>query len=192
MLIHDKVIILRAVKHGEADLILHALNSKGTRLNFIAKSALKSRRRFGGGVLEPSHYLRVVYKKKNDPNDLMFLEEAEMVESFPHLREDYAKLEVALYFLQLVAQVSHHGNEDDGSLFSLLGNALRAAEKSERPEVLRALFELKLLRQQGVLPPELTIKNWLQTKLANHATLEAEDLLRIRPILSQALKQYLG
>ncbi len=53
-----RLIILRTIKYSEADLIVHGLNTEGARINFMAKSALKSRKRFGGGVLEPTHYMR--------------------------------------------------------------------------------------------------------------------------------------
>ncbi len=48
----QKILVLRTYKHGESDLIVHALNSLGASMSFIAKGGLKSRKRFAGGVEE--------------------------------------------------------------------------------------------------------------------------------------------
>ena len=60
--LQDRFIILKKMKYGESDLIIHALSSAGTKKSFIARAALKSKKRFGGGVLEPSHFVKLTYK----------------------------------------------------------------------------------------------------------------------------------
>ncbi len=45
----------------ESHLIIKGLNSEGSVLSFFARSALKSRKRFPGGVLEPGHYVEIEY-----------------------------------------------------------------------------------------------------------------------------------
>lgn len=163
----DRVILLRKIKHGESDLILHALSSTGSRLNFMAKGALRSKKRFGGGILEPTHFLKVNYKEKtaSDEDTLHWLEEATLLKEFQGLRTDYDRLELAFGFLQSLSKISQVGLEDGTEVFQLLGHALMAAETVRDLRRLRCLFELKLLWLQGVLPEDLQDHPWLKMKM---------------------------
>lgn len=164
----DRIIVLRKIKHGESDLILHTLSSCGEKLSFMAKGALKSKKRFGGGVLEPLHYLKVSYKPRENPSGeaLHWLEEASLLNEFAALKTDYDRLELAFEFLQILSRVSHEGLEGGEELFDLLGHALKAAEVVQDLGRLRILFELKLLWLLGVLPEELQGHPWLKSSMA--------------------------
>jgi len=195
MEVKEKIFILKTIKYAEADLIILGLNQMGGSVRFIAKSALKSRKRFGGGVLEPTHYIEVTYRKKNteSENRLNVIQSAHIVECFPRLRGDYERLELALHFLKLISQVSKEDLEDQ-ELFHMLGNALKAAEKSDNLAYLRTQFELKLLLQQGVLPPHLPANSMLKHSLQQHEQIEIgeNEYYSLRSQLSGVLQQYLG
>lgn len=190
----EKVIVLKTVKYSEADLIVHGLNNQGARLNFIAKGALRSRKRFGGGILEPTHYISVTYRKTGSEPHLYFLQEASLIEDFPNLRTSYEKVELALYMLQLIAKVSQEGDTHSRELFDLLGFGLRALEKSQRFDVLRAAFEIKLLAQQGVLPQDLPGSENFRRPLAEHESISmtSDTFVRLRSRLRDALNRYLS
>lgn len=197
MNVKDRLIVLRAIKHGESDLVIHGIAQSGSRLNLIAKGALKSRKRFGGGVLEPTHYIQVSYKQRkgNEHGEtLHFLEEAQLLEGFSGVRADYDRLETALYFLKLVAKISQEGDPDAKGIFDLLGHALRAAETSQNMARLKLLFEAKLLWQQGVLPPDTPGIEWLHSTLAEHdKEVPSETNLRLlQNHTGIALTQYVG
>ena len=151
MIQKEKILILRTFKHGESDIIVHALNPRGARMNFFARGAHKSRKRFAGGLLEATHYLDVTYKSgaNIDGDPLHTLMEAQMIREFPKLRTDYDRLEAALYLLKIVHKLSQQGVVDSPELFNLLGNALQAAETSKNLEKLKVHFELKLLAGPG-------------------------------------------
>ncbi|MBK7843619.1 MAG: recombination protein O N-terminal domain-containing protein [Bdellovibrionales bacterium] len=51
---NERAIILRTIKQGESNLIVHALNRDGCRVNLMAKGAMRSRRRFGAEFWSPS------------------------------------------------------------------------------------------------------------------------------------------
>jgi DNA repair protein RecO (recombination protein O) len=148
----DRVIILRKTKYGEADLIVQGLTTRGSKISFLARGALKSKKRFGGGVLEPTHYISVSYKKRSeDSQQLAVLEEASLLEAFEGLRTDYDRLQMALVVTQIIARIGQEGDEHSESLFNLLGHTLKALEKTKRLDFLRLHFIIKLLHQQGVL-----------------------------------------
>lgn len=197
MQVKDRVFILKRTRYGDADLILRALNPKGARLNLFARSALKSKKRFGGGVLEPTHFVSVIYEDKQGSGGetaLHTLKEASLIEDFEGLRTDYAKLETALYFIRLVHDVSREGEVHSDEIFNLLGNALKAAETSLALEKLRVHFDVKLLSHHGVLPVEAEEAELLRAPIAAHASLALDDF-QWRLIANRArrvLKDYLG
>lgn len=153
----DRFIILKKVKYGEADLIIHALGSNGSKYSFMARSALKSKKRFGGGVLEPLHYVNLSYKESFDPNKIKTLNEAQLIDDFKNIRENYERLELALFVVNCVSHVSLEGDANSDFLFNLTGHSLKAISQSNQIRLLRLHFCLKLLYQQGVI----SIENWM-------------------------------
>lgn len=193
--ITEKILILRKVRYGEADLILTALNEHGRVLSLIAKSALKSKKRFGGGVLEPTHYISATYTPAPPDSDKMaVLNEATLINDFQFLREDFEKLDYALQIMKMVARVSQEGDIHSKALYDLVGNALLAANESQNLSRLRTQFEVKFLHQQGVLPIEGEFKQLMVTPLRDHGKIQLtdEEWSALRAKLRYHLEGYLG
>lgn len=193
----EKILVLRVIKYGEADLIVHGLNADGARINFLARGGAKSRKRFAGGLLEATHYLEVTYKSRGgggDGDPLHTLMEAQMVRDFPGLRTDYARLETALFLVKLVHKLGQQGVVDSPDLFNLLGNALAAAETSGDLDTLRLHFQLRLLNGQGVLPHDDIFRPWLATPLGQHETISSrgEQRALVSTLIHDHLRHYLG
>lgn len=188
----ERIIVIRTIKHGDSNLIVHGINSQGARMNFFARGAAKSRKRFGGGVLEPTHFLEVTYKVNSSPDDdpLHSLLEAGIIREFPKLREKYERLEVALYLLRLVSKVSQQGVVDASELFNLLGNALAAAESSNQPSLLRLHFEIKILQTQGVLDSSPEMLDWLKRPISDHAALAMST--QVNRQVHEQIQSYIG
>jgi DNA repair protein RecO (recombination protein O) len=197
MQVQDKVIILRKTRYGDADLILNCIGLKSGRISLYARSALKSKKRFGGGVLEPTHFVQVVYEDKSSSasseNRLHTLKEALLLDGFDDLRLDYSRIEAGLHFVRLISEVVREGEVDSLELFNLLGNTLRAAEKSMHLDRLRTHFEVKLLAQQGVLPVEAEEATLLKAGIAAHDQIElsAEQWAVVRAQVRRVLREYL-
>lgn len=179
----DRFIILKKIKYGESDLILHAISSQGEKLAFIARGALKSKKRFGGGVLEPTHYVSLTYKQVFEEGKMHVLQEATLVNDFPSLRKDYDHLELALHVLECVSKVSQEGDKHSGFLFNLLGHTLRAIETTPDPLIVKMHFYLKFLLQQGVVDAEPWMVPFLKTNLA-----DSNQLLSYRQIVDDELQ----
>ncbi len=167
----DRFIILRKMKYGEADLILHALSVNGEKLSFIARGALRSKKRFGGGVLEPSHFVTLTYKPGGGEGKLNVLQEATLVNDFAGIRADYDKLEFALHVLECVSKVSQEGDQHSDFLFNLLGHTLRATETAKDILILKMHFYLRFMLQQGVIDAEPWMTPFLRTNLSDTNTL---------------------
>ena len=89
----------------------------------MAKGALKSKKRFGGGVLEPTHCVNISFKEGRE-GAMSFLNEAKLEKDFAGIRTDLDRLNTAMHFLQVVRKVSQEGYEEQRSLFNILGHAL--------------------------------------------------------------------
>lgn len=193
-MVTDKVIVLRKTKYGESDLIISCLTSHGQILNLMAKSALKSKKRFGGGVLEPMHYISVTYKvtgKRMNEESLKFLTEATLIHDFAKIRDDYDKLNLALHIVKVVSLATREGDIAARSLFDLVGNTLRALESSQNLTALRTHFEVKYLNLQGVLPVTEATSELLHKNISEHEKLTNAQWAIVRSQLAPVLESYL-
>lgn len=164
--------ILKTHKYSEADLLLQCLSIDGGRVGFIAKNALRSRKRFSGGLLEPTHLVQFFYRKNNREGALPYVHEALLLEDFNGLRKSYDRLTTALSILEMIRRVSQEGDKSSQFLFNLLGHSLKAIEKSQNLGLLKLHFMIKFLYQQGVLTPELWMSDFLKFKMSDSYLLE--------------------
>lgn len=81
--VKTEAVVLRSIRYGEADRILHLYSKSRGRIGAIAKGARKPRSRFGGR-LEPFFRLDLILHEGR--GDLMTVTGATTVEGFPHLR----------------------------------------------------------------------------------------------------------
>lgn len=187
----NRFIILKKTRYGEADLIVQALSAQGEKMSFMARSALRSKKRFGGGVLEPLHFVQFTYKPGAD-DKLNVLKEASVISDFAGLRSDYDRLEFALRALDAVGKISQEGDSASEYLFNLLGHMLRALENARETAALRLQFWLKLLHQQGVLTAEPWMTPFLKATIAQSTELAEQGRAEERRIagLEMLVEQY--
>ena len=169
----DKFIILRSRAYKEGDLLVDGLNKDGERKTFIAKNALKSKKRFAGGVLEPINYVELYYTEKT--TRFSFLQEGKIQYDFPKIRENYEKIQMALYFLKLCYQATREGLPENQQIFDLLGNSLRVLETSSQPPILKAQFELKFLYYLGFSAPLEELKEFLAKPMKDHSEIPVSE-----------------
>lgn len=179
----NRFIILKKMKYSESDLILHAISTQGEKLSFMARGAAKSKKRFGGGVLEPTHFVSLTYKQASEEGKLHVLLEATLINDFAGLRTDYDRLELALHILECVSKVSQEGDRHSEFLFNLLGHTLKVLEAAQDPLVVKMHFYLKFLLQQGVVDAEPWMAPFLKTNMA-----DSNQLVSYRQTVDEELK----
>jgi DNA repair protein RecO (recombination protein O) len=81
--VKTEAIVLRSIRYGEADRILHLYSKTKGRIGAIAKGARKPKSRFGGR-LEPFFRLELVLHEGR--SDLMTVTSATTVDGYPRLR----------------------------------------------------------------------------------------------------------
>lgn len=185
--------VLKKLKYMESDLIIHALSSAGEKFSFLARGALKSKKRFGGGVLEPTHQALFTYQKPMGSGNLHVLKDAQIIHDFVAIRRSYETLEFALRVIECIEKVSQEGDSNSEVLYNLLGHTMKAIESTEHLEILKTQFYLKFLMQQGVLTLEPWMGPFLKTQIQNHPEIkDREDLMQGKlTILESKVKEYI-
>jgi DNA repair protein RecO (recombination protein O) len=187
----SKGIILKTNLFQEADLGVQVLLSNGAKKDFVAKSALKSKKRFSGGVLEPSHFIEFSWKESS--SGMVYMEEAKLLESFEGLRASYEKLQTAMQGIQLTLKVSKEDLEQE-EVFHMLGNYLKLCASVKAGKKTFLHFKIRLLTAIGILPNQEEFTEFQQTPLAQSDDLDVSEnsLKEIEKALRPYKEDYLS
>ena len=145
-----EAIVLRGIRYGEADRILHLYTPERGRVSAIAKGVRRAKSRFGGR-LEPFFRLNLVLYQGR--SDLLTVTSAETVAGHPRLREHGASLDGAARACDAVSRMFGEGGPHAG-VYHLLANQLALLDREPvRATRANALaFRLKLLLAAGFAP----------------------------------------
>ena len=149
-----EAVVLRSLRYGEADRILHLYTPQRGRVSAIAKGVRRTRSRFGGR-LEPFFRLHMVLYEGR--SDLMTVTSADTVTGHSRLREHAAALDSAARACDAVGRLFETSEPHPG-VFALLCNELAlldAGAGGQRSHATRAnqlAFRLKLLLAAGLAP----------------------------------------
>jgi DNA repair protein RecO (recombination protein O) len=148
-----EAIVLRSIRYGEADRVLHLYTPERGRVGAIAKGVRKTKSRFGGR-LEPFFRVRLLLYEPHPPrSELLTVTGAETVAAHARLREDARGLDGAARACEAVARVFGDGDPHSG-VFHLLANelALIDADPARATRANALAFRLKLLLAAGFAP----------------------------------------
>ena len=148
--LNAEAIVLRSIRYGEADRILHLYTPDHGRLSAIAKGARRSRSRFGAR-LEP--FLRVHVQLHEGRSDLLTVTGVDTVATHAGLREHAATLDAAARACDAVGRL-FETSEPHPEVFHLLANelALLSADPAHAHAGNGLAFRLKLLLAAGIVP----------------------------------------
>ena len=146
-----EAVVLRSMRFGEADRILHVYTPMRGRVSAIAKGVRRSRSRFGGR-LEPFFRLRLGLHEGR--SDLLTVTSADTIAGHPRLRENASALDAAARSCDAVSRLFETGHPHP-EVFNLLCTMLDLLEADpvagSAPER-RLAFRLKLLLAAGLAP----------------------------------------
>lgn len=149
-LFKTEAIVLRSIRYGEADRILHLYTRDRGRVGAIAKGVRRPKSRFGGR-LEP--LFRVDLVMHEGRGDLSTVTSASTVSAHPRLRDGREPLQRATQACDAVLRL-FDSQEPNRPAYNLLCNELTLLD--ERPDAAcraHALaFRLKLLLAAGFMP----------------------------------------
>ncbi len=148
--VKTEAVVLRSIRFGEADRVLHLYTPHRGRVGAIAKGVRKSRSRFGGR-LEPFFHLRLVLYEGR--GDLLTVTSAETVTAYPRLREGRATLDAAARACDAVTRL-FETPDPHPEVFNLLCRQLAVLEHDPAAagRANQLAFRLKLLLAAGLVP----------------------------------------
>jgi DNA repair protein RecO (recombination protein O) len=145
-----EAIVLRSIRYGEGDRVLHLYTPHRGRLSAIAKGARKTRSRFGGR-LEPFFRLKLVLYEGR--GDMLTVTSAETADPYARLRDHARALDTAARACDAVSRLFEQGDPNPAT-YHLLANELALLDVDpERGGAANQLaFRLKLLLAAGLAP----------------------------------------
>jgi DNA repair protein RecO (recombination protein O) len=146
----SEAIVLRSMRYGEADRILHLYTPHHGKVSAIAKGVRKAKSRFGGR-LEPFFRIEGIFHIGR--SDLLTVTSASTVTAHARLREDGPALDAAARACDAVARLFATDDPHPG-VFHLLANELTLLDDGARHATAAnaVAFRLKLLLAAGIAP----------------------------------------
>ena len=130
-LYHDRGVVLRTYKLGEADRIVSILTRGHGKVRAVAKGVRKTKSRFGGRLEPASHVDLLLYEGRGE---LDIVSQAETIDHFRPLRDDLDRLARAVSMLEAADQLALE-REANARLYEMLVGALRTLAAQDAPLV---------------------------------------------------------
>lgn len=148
--VKTEAIVLRSIRYGEADRILHLYTPHRGRVGAIAKGVRRARSRFGGR-LEP--FFRLQIELHEGRGELLTVTGASTLDGHPSLRGHARALDAAARACDAVARL-FETSEPHPSVFNLLARklALLDEDPSRATRASALAFRMKLLLAAGLAP----------------------------------------
>jgi DNA repair protein RecO (recombination protein O) len=146
--LNSEAVVLRTWPVHEADLIVSLFSRDYGKVRGVAKSALKSRRRFGG-ALEPMTLARAWFVER-PRQELARLDQLEIIWSPLSAPVDQTRLTVLSFFAEVLEEALPEHDPQE-TVFRLLVSVLEQTTV-EQPWMPLTYFSLWMTRLMGVLP----------------------------------------
>ena len=148
--LRTEAIVLRSIRYGEADRILHLYTPDHGRLSAIAKGVRRARSRFGAR-LEPFFHVRAMLHEGR--SDLLTVTAADTVATHGALRDHAITLDAAARACDAVTRL-FETSDPHPEVFRLLANelALLSGDQTQAGPANGLAFRMKLLLAAGIVP----------------------------------------
>jgi len=143
-------VVLRSLRYGEADRILHVYTRDRGRVSAIAKGVRRSRSRFGGRLEQFAHVALVLHEGRSD---LLTVTAADSVQPHARLRTDGPSIDAAARACDAVGRLFETADPHP-DVFHLLLNelALLDGDATKATHANQLAFRMKLLIAAGLAP----------------------------------------
>lgn len=145
-----EAIVLRSIRYGEADRILHLYTPQRGRIGAIAKGVRRARSRFGAR-LEPFFHVRAMLHEGR--SELLTVTGVDTICTHAALREHAASLDAAARACDAVTRLFETADPHP-EVFQLLSNelALLSTDVTQARTANGLAFRIKLLLAAGIVP----------------------------------------
>lgn len=149
-----EAVVLRSIRFGEADRVLHLYTAAHGRIGAVAKGVRKTKSRFGARLELLSHVELVLHRGRGE---LQTVTAAQLIRSHREAREDYYRFSVGMIAAEAMLRLFSE-EEANARAFTALTRFLDLLDDAphlpDRPTLdsLGLAFQLKLLWLAGYLP----------------------------------------
>jgi DNA repair protein RecO (recombination protein O) len=149
-----EAVVLRSIRLGEADRVLHLYTEAHGRVGAVAKGVRKTMSRFGARLEPLSHVELVLHRGRGE---LQTVTAAQLVRSHRSTREDYYRFSVGMIGAEAMLRLFSEEEANERAFtavtrfLDLLDDAPHAADRPTL-DPLGLAFQLKLLWLAGYLP----------------------------------------
>ena len=149
-----EAIVLRSLRLGEADRVLHLYTLDRGRVGAVAKGIRRTKSRFGGRLEPLSHVELVLHEGRGE---LQTITGVQLIRSHSAAREGHYRLSIGFIGLEAMLRLFPEQEANDRA-FAALARFLDLLDEAEAPDSRPALdplvlaFQLKLLWLAGYLP----------------------------------------
>ncbi|HZT84925.1 MAG TPA: DNA repair protein RecO [Gaiellaceae bacterium] len=149
-----EAVVLRSIRLGDADRVLHLYTEAHGRVGAVAKGVRKTRSRFGARLEPLSHVELVLHRGRGE---LATVTAAQLVRSHRQAREDYYRFSVGMIGAEAMLRLFSEEEANErafGALTRFLDLLDGVSHAAARPTLdpLGLAFQLKLLWLAGYLP----------------------------------------
>lgn len=146
-IIKTEAIVLSKLDYGDTSKIANLFTKDLGKVSVIIKGARSAKSKFGS-VIDPLNYVRVVFYNK-ESRELQFISDAEIIEFYTRIKEDYDHLKFAYAVIELVNKLIPD-NESNLKLFEAILRIFKRFDSSdENPQVIFCRFFLYFLKELG-------------------------------------------
>ena len=149
-----EAVVLRSIRFGEADRVLHLYTEAHGRVGAVAKGVRKTKSRFGARLEPLSHVELMLHRGRGE---LQTVTAAQLVRSHREAREDYYRFSVGMIGAEAMLRLFSEEEANERAFVALtrfLDLLDGTPHAADRPTLdpLGLAFQLKLLWLAGYLP----------------------------------------
>ncbi|MFC1478311.1 DNA repair protein RecO [Candidatus Margulisiibacteriota bacterium] len=138
---------LKSHNLGNSDKIITVFTRDSGKIKVVAKGSRKPASKFGGRLELFGYNNYFISRGKS----LDILSQAETIESFLAIRENYDRIQAGLYLLWAINKATVEG-QNNPALFDLLVSCLKALAHGQRSIIsIKKFFQEELLKCEGIL-----------------------------------------
>ncbi len=147
MLIKSEAIVIRTSDYGESNKVVTVYTKDFGKMGMMARGAKKTKSRLSSVSQLFTHAHFLIQKGSG----LGSLSQGEIINTFRGIKQDIFKTAYAAYMVELLDKTTED-NEASPALFEFLKLSLTYLDEGVDPDILKAIFEMKMLRLSGVSP----------------------------------------
>ena len=179
--------------YSESDLIVSLLTQENGIIQSFIRGAKKSKKRFGGGVLQPPHLIEIEASPPRRPDNSEFysIKEARLIRDFSELKTSYPSLTLLASIIKLLLKSEDIYKEH----FNLFGFSLVELSKTDSHRRFFSHFVTRYLNIEGALPEEQVLYELGKTPINHHQSLgvvSKDQVNREAALASHYLQAYTG